>query len=268
MQRIQHALAALVAALTLLAGVASAQEIPPRPPGAPTGSQFLARTRLMTRPAREAAILAELKAGNVPDFLREPVPVQSGDVWYWTLPDYLAIGTDADFVRIPMNPLTAQRVADAWGGWILPTRKMVDATWRAATVRLAPQPLPPGPQMMSNDYFARHQAKVEQQRAGKPLGALTAGDKKDVVLTSKLLALPGRVAIYGWHYQSGTPIQPLSLVHEVTYADYSHGVRLVWPYCLVRGGEVWAVEDVLKDATLHRSLSDEGPLKLVRIPGA
>ena len=53
------------------------------------------------------------------------------------MPDYLAVGSDDDFVRMPMTPQTAQQIADLFG-CMLPTRKMVDAIDAAAEVRLAP----------------------------------------------------------------------------------------------------------------------------------
>ena len=92
-------------------------------------------------------------------------------------------------------------------------------------MKLAPSPLPPGPQMMSNDYYRRHHQAIEAQRTGRP--GLIAGHKKDVVVTNRLVSRPDRVAIYGWHRRDGRPIQPLSLVHEASYADYSHGIRFV-----------------------------------------
>jgi hypothetical protein len=64
-------------------------------------------------------------------------------------------------------------------------------------------------------------------------GVLLAGHKKDLVLTRKLATRPNRVAIYGWHQLSGEPIQPVSTVHVAEYADYSHGVRLIWGHGLV-----------------------------------
>ena len=43
----------------------------------------------------------------------------------WVLPDYLSIGTDESFVRMPMGPLAAQRIADSLH-CILPTTYLVD----------------------------------------------------------------------------------------------------------------------------------------------
>ena len=105
---------------------------------------------------------------------------------------------------------------------------------------------------------------MEQQRAayGAAPGALTAGHKKDLVLSQRLWEQPGRVAIYGWHRADGTPIQPLSTVHGARYADYSHGVRLVSQTMFVDGRPTRLL-DALADEQLGPLLSDEGPL-----PGA
>ncbi len=247
--------------------------VPPRPAGAPAGSAFFQATAGLSRPAREDALRRELVAGNVPDFLRRTVAVswsavladgRAHTITVRALPDYLALGHDGDFVRTPVGGPTAQAVADAWG-MVLPTRRVVDRLWQQAAVRLAPSPMAPSAQMMSNAYFVEHQRRVEAQRAGRPLGLLTAGHKKDVVLTPRHATQPGRVAIYGWHQLDGRPIQPLSLVHEATYADYSHGVRLLDAWCEV-DGRAARVADVLADPLLHPLLSDEGRLASARLP--
>ncbi len=251
----------------------TAPGIPARQAGALTGSQFMDATRGLSRAAREVRIREELLAGNVPDFLRRLCPIGAGSglsgavggaarLVVQVLPDYLALGTDADFVRIPMGGPTAQAVADAWG-YRLPTRKLVNLIYRQATVKLTPIPLPPTSQMMSNEWIETHQARVEAQRRGQPLGALTAGHKKDVVSTGLLRSRPGKVAIYGWHQADGSPIQGLSTVHEATYSDYSHGVRLVHPDCTLDGAPARLV-DVLSHLVDSALVSDEGPIGDVR----
>jgi hypothetical protein len=243
--------------------------IPPRPADAEGGQAFLARTASMSRADREEAIFQELAKGNVPDFLRQLKDVQASvrladgrtvTATYHVMPDYLAIGSNQDFVRIPMDPLTAQRLAERFGA-TLPTRHMVDQVYQQAAVKLTPSPLPAGPQMMSNDYYRRHEEAVERQRQGlqAPLGELTAGDKKDVVISNAIAQHPGKVIIYGWHQPNGKPIQPLSWIHEETYADYSHGIRLVAGTMTVDGREL-PVAEVLADPQLSRLLSDEGPI--------
>ena len=89
----------------------------------------------------------------------------------FVMPDYLAIGSDSDFLRIPMNLHTARAVADRFG-FVLPTRKMVDAIYDQSTYHFTPQPLPAGPQMTSTEYYRTHNAMIEQQSQsrGFPLG--------------------------------------------------------------------------------------------------
>jgi hypothetical protein len=229
-----------------------------------TGSLFLQETSTLSRAAREGAIYDAIAASAVPSstrgFVEVPVAHAGHQAVIRVAIDYAAIGVDDDFVRMPMSPITAQRLADQLG-CVLPTKQLVDAIYAAAAVKLAPSPLPPGPQMMSNDYYRRHHEAIEKQRAGRP--GLTAGHKKDVVVTKRLLSCPDRVAIYGWHRRDGRPIQPLSLVHEAGYADYSHGVRFVQATMVVDGRER-AVEDVARDPVLCGLVSHEGALVSVR----
>lgn len=239
--------------------------IPPRPAGAVGGAEFLARLAKLPPAEREEAIAAEVIRGNVPDFLRRfrPVAVRATDAagkdhtaTFEVMPDYLAVGPDADFVRLPMTPATAARIAEAFG-CALPTRKVVDDVYRAAAVKLEPRPLTEARERP--ETFLRHHDLIERQRTGKPLGELVAGVKKDVVVTNRLAERPNRVAIYGWHRPDGTPIQPLTIVHRDTYVDYSHGVRLM-KRAVVVDGRPRDVRHVLYAADLCGLLSDEGPL--------
>src|SRR5438105_606332 len=140
------------------------------------------------------------------------------------MPDYLAIGSDEDFVRMPMRPSSATEIARAFD-CSLPTRKMVNDIYGNAEVKLEPRPLTE--QRAAVRTFVQHNEIIEEQRAGKPLGQLVAGDKKDVVISNKLKDNFNKVAIYGWHMLDGKAIQPLYTGHEAFYVDYSHGIRLV-----------------------------------------
>jgi hypothetical protein len=225
----------------------------------------------MTAPEREQAILAEISKGNLPEFLRKLVPVElrcdscSASHLVATIfvtPDYLAIGSDADFLRIPMNLHSAATIAARFG-FVLPTRKMVDAIYLQSRYHLVPQPLPAGAQMRSTEYYRNHNQLIEDQvhAIGARLGALISGDKKDVVMSNRLATHLGRIAIYGWHRGAGEPIQPLSTVHGANYADYSHGIRLISEWALING-KLESVRDLLRDPATAAILSDEGPIEM------
>jgi hypothetical protein len=260
-------LAAPVAAATCPDAMTSS--IPGRASDAASGSRFAANVENVSGPAREIAIETELRDGNLPDFLRRLKPValemtapggKRLAVTVCVTPDYLAIGSDRDFLRIPMALPTALRIADAFQ-FTLPTRRMVDAIYAGAGVRLLPEPLPPGEAMRSTAYYVDHDRRIASQRtmSGAALDELIGGHKKDLVLTALLRRVPERVAIYGWHRKDGRPIQPLSTVHGVRYADYSHGVRLVSLVAYVDGRAVSLVE-LLQDKELAGAISDEGPI--------
>ena len=240
------------------------RSIPARAEGSLTGSQFADRARNLAGPERDALVRSELAAGDVPGFLRhlEPVTLHGAgaEVTVCVLPDYLAVGSDRDFEYVPMGLEAALEVAGRYG-FVLPTRKLVNAIYEQSTVKLTPQPLPAGDQMRSTAYLVHHNQMIGEQRAarGASLGELTAGHKKDLVLTPRLWQVPGRVAIYGWHRDVGAPIQPLSTVHGARYADYSHGIRLVSEVVYVNGVRRLMAE-VLADPRLAALLSDEGPL--------
>lgn len=225
-----------------------------------TGSQFAAAIESLPLEAREDRIEKEVLAGNVPSFLRtfQPVPVESGDHkgTIYVLPDYLAVGSDSDYLYVPTTPYTAQRLADRLR-CLLPTPKMVDAIYAAATNKLVPSPIPPDPQMTTVPRFEQITRTIAAQRASLAADALTAGDKKDIVICKALKDTPGHVAIYGWHKPDGKPIQPLYLGHIATWADYSHGIRLVSQSMELDGATV-KVADVLKDPARCGLLSKEG----------
>lgn len=247
----------------------------PQPPDVLTGTDWTIKLARVEDAAREAILLAAYLQGYVPNFLRTPVEVRTltgaiGGTFLVTR-DYLCLGTDEDFLRTPMWPTTAQKIADAWK-CSLPTRRIVNATWDQASIRLQPLPMPPNdPQrpMTSTRMFIEHNTRIRLQLVehGAP-GPLVAGQKKDIVVSPKLQF--GHVGIFGWHQLSGVPIQGLNLIsHASNYCDYSHGVRLVDLAVELEGSTSGFVQygEVLKDAVLSKLASDEGPSLVWRQPG-
>ena len=239
--------------------------IPPRPANAPGGRVFAEQIADLPPQAREAAIFQEITRGNIPPFLRRFRTIGTGFVaadktkhgaTYEVMPDYLAIGSDEDFFRVPMTPATATRIAERFG-CSLPTRKIVNDVYAYGEVRLEPRPL--GPPRETVERFREHDRLIEEQRAREPLGKLVVGIKKDVVISNRLKEKPNKVAIYGWHRLDGKPIQPLYVGHVDWYVDYSHGIRLVKREMTVDGKRM-NIEDVMKDPNLCNAVSDEGPI--------
>lgn len=207
--------------------------------------------------------LREILSGNLPSFLTRFVAVRvsapdsaSGKIitaTYFVSPDYLSIGTDDDWARINVTPMAAQQIADSFHCF-LPTRKMVDDIYKAATVKLEPVPMYAFRDSTPTMYH--HHLIIEGQRKGR--SGLIAGIKKDVVISGKIArdAKPDRLAIYGWHKPGGTPIQPLYTGHVNWWVDYSQGIRLVYRKIRVAGKWMDYI-DVLKHSVYKRLLCDE-----------
>jgi hypothetical protein len=255
----------------VLSGCASARQLalPPRPPTAPSGSEFYKTVFNVDRVQREASAEREILAGNVPPFLRSFVPIETSTTdaightiraLYFVLPDYLSIGSESDFARIPLTPMAAQAIADSLHCF-LPTRKIVDDIYRAAVVKLEPVPMYALRDSAVTMYH--HNLIIEGQRRLRK--GLIAGIKKDVVITGQIPRdpKPDRVAIYGWHKPDGTPIQPLYTGHVNWYVDYSHGIRLVYRTIYVEGKPMDYVA-VLKDPVLRSLLCDEADCDFYR----
>ncbi|WP_372841149.1 hypothetical protein [Phaeovulum sp.] len=243
--------------------------IPRRSNNAVGGNEFGTTLANVSGVARDQLIAREVLSGNVPQFLRNLIPVSlSGTaatgkavtITVCVTPDYVAVGDDDDFLRVPMGLPEAAQIADSLG-FMLPTTRIVDAIFAQAALQLTPRPMQAGPQMTSTSYLREHNTTIDNQILSSNLssGALVAGIKKDLVLTNALRRAPGQVAIYGWHQANGRPIQPLTTVHGQHYSDYSHGVRLVSQTAYLNGRAV-ALTDLLEDPSYAQILSSEGPI--------
>lgn len=251
--------------------------IPPREEGAETGSAFMARISDLPLAEREEEIFRAAAAGNIPQYLRNTVTLSaefedadghSHILEYEVMTDYLAIGSDDDFCRIPMNPRTAQRLADLFGASLL-TAKLSDHIWSNAEVKLDPffyKPVGNANELVTK--FAEHNRQIEKQmaEAGGRHGQLVAGIKKDVIISSRIAERTDRVVIYGWHRSDGSHIQPAYSGHVWWYVDYSHGIRFINRQVLLDGRPA-DVREILMDPVLFRILSNEDqPLEMPFYP--
>lgn len=207
--------------------------------------------------------------GDFPRFMRrfERIDVRivtsdgrTVDAYYFVSPDYLCVGTDRDFLRLPMTPRAAQRIADMLGCF-LSTPKICDDVYRAARVKLEPVPM----MCQREDFrtFVVHNYIIEGQRQGRK--GLIAGHKKDVALAAQLAGKPDRIALYGWHTPDGKPIQPVYTGHAFRYVDYSHGFRLVRRDVWVDGRRMDYTE-VLAHPEYWRVLTDRPDQRVTAYP--
>ncbi len=230
---------------------ATSGKLPARPSDAPSGSEFMQRVNFgnmndkSNQYKMEQAILAEIERGNVPSFSRpenmKTLTMKKGGITvnYKAGLDYLAVGSDDDFVRVPMTPLLAQTLSAKYG-WGLPTREMTRNIYSNADIKLTGQgyiTAPPGTaeqreqqlKMQGNEYIIRHNTDINKQLGPQGLDrllsgqALVAGEKKDVIVSAYAVSHPGSLDFDGL-YQNGRPIQR-NPAHKDTYRDYSHGFR-------------------------------------------
>jgi hypothetical protein len=241
--------------------------IPERNSQAESGTAFMERISALPLAEREEEICKAIASGNIPAFLRNTVTLSgrfadsagiSHEVEYEVMPDYLSVGNDTNFCRIPMNPYTAQRLATAFGASLI-TAKLSDHIYQKAQVKLAPfNYIPSGNANELVPKFVEHQLQIEKQRkqAGSKNGELVAGIKKDIILSERIARQPGKVVIYGWHKPDGKPIQPVYSGHVDWYVDYSHGIRLINNQVLI-DGQPALLSEVLKHPVLFRIFSNE-----------
>jgi hypothetical protein len=261
---------------------------------APTGSAFIASLGDRNGVERENRIFEQIRAGNMPPSLLTFHTVRTSgndsagqrhEFEFYVMPDVLSIGSEGDAVRIPMDPVTAQRVADLFD-CLLPTARMVEQIYQAAPTKLAfiyggyAGTARAHLQDASASYL-EHSRRIDAQLR-RPPTILTAGHKKELVISNGYIR-PRRnkqtgethpapmLAFYGAYTAQGAPIQaptggdgrPMrgypAFAHEPSFVDYSHGVRLVWPTMKVDGTER-RVADVLRDRTLAVLIAAEGPI--------
>ena len=227
------------------------------------GSAFFDTVKSMYWKDREALAMPLLLSGNMPSFLLKfsPIHVSILDsttnrtihATYYVSSDYVSIGTDNDWVRIPLTPMAAQQLADTLHCF-LPTKKIVDDIYQQAKIKLSPISMFAFRDSAITMY--QHHLMIEGQRKLKK--GLIAGIKKDLVLSDKIIRhnKPDREAIYGWHQLNGKPIQPLYAGHVNWWVDYSHGTRLIYRKIKVDGKLIDYI-DILKNPRLKRLLCDE-----------
>lgn len=248
---------------------------------------------------REVEIVNRItKSGDIPDFMRtfHAVKIVSAGytVVFYAMPDYLAVGTDARFVRFPLSGPGGQEVANRFG-CILPTEKMVQAIWDSPRTARAPYlhlPLDKYDGPVSTRFVIQHNATVETLRKQEGITALglLCGPKKELTINQKAMHNPLQpvephhltgvmtangypMLFYGGWMRPGLkpgvfekrPKQGAGgtsdAAHHSNHFEYAVGVRLIHHTLYYRKGHsIWktiTVRDALKDPDFYKLISVE-----------
>lgn len=260
-----------------------------RPEGALTGSEFISQVlgidpekykknpRQLGKLNREEiqnAILLQIELGNIPDFLRQPKAIQiprakGGSVTVYVMPDVMAIGSDKDYLRVPITPVVAQALA-LRQGLSLPTKTIVEQIYQEAG-RTGHQTIGPnyfrGPEdsgfLDSPGFYIRHSREIDDLLEESPPGTLTSGGKKELVVAPGAAAGDGTIHFYGLRDDQGRPIQTTS-AHGGAEGGYKHteyplGIRYCADMVVVRDDHgverVMPMHAALMDAEIASDLS-------------
>ena len=247
------------------------QAIPERKPDAISGAEFLEGFKKVYGVDYEEAITHQILGGNVPDFMRlenfreitltENINGAEVEIRLKVCSDYLAIGGNDDYARIPLSPVGLQILGSVLG-MSIPTKKLVDRIYEIAREENSlmglieapivarsyphkvPHPTKKGKMARLSEIwnipsyekrrsvfllkpdFAVVQSqladKIKKER-GLPRFALMCGHKKDVILDYHSLTHPEKLVQY-------RPFHPQGLdfgAHYKDHTDYSLGGRLV-----------------------------------------
>ncbi|MBN1170281.1 hypothetical protein JXA56_04605 [Candidatus Micrarchaeota archaeon] len=261
-----------------------AKPLPPRKKDALRGSQFMTGIKMIYGPEYESAVIREVMSGNVPDFMRPEnwrevtltgtVDGMEVEIIIRVAPDYLAIGSNEDYVRVPLSPVALQRLAGQLD-MALPTKKVVDAVYVQAKKenglldlidageisRETGMKLDRSTKYMLSPEFAWSQSviadgKIKQRNL--PKYGIVCGQKKDVIIHQVPKEHRGNLVQYRPNHPQGLDYG----AHPKDHSDYSLGARFVDQHVTVRirGNRVTEIEarygDIINDPKFYKILSD------------
>lgn len=215
------------------------------------------------------------------------------------LPDYLAVGNDVDYVHVPLDKYSAQRVATKLNA-ILPTARLCHSIYEqtpgshriGAIARdyyrsPGPNKTTPNWAQTSTAAYREHSQAIQDEMKKRRIspGELVAGHKKDVGIAQRLHQQPRYIAFHGFYDGNGYPYEPCyenpshrpqsscrrdtaQLAHPQSdgrFFDYSQRVRLVHRWMEVNG-KPRLVKKVLAKDDLSLLIGAEGKIDPARIP--
>jgi hypothetical protein len=195
-------------------------------------------------PAREALVYnAIIQQGPPKNLVPVTVPGPGGTkITYQTMADYITI----DGIRVPMTPVTAQRVANHFG-MMLPTSKMSQQIYEAAKTKVRANPLS-GTGYVSPLTGKRYSGKdVVKSRIGESDAAvaysnltnqelskiknpgLISGHGKEITEPTQSASISD-VSFGGWQGAGGKALQPYTNAHKgqaAFHTEYALNTRLI-----------------------------------------
>jgi hypothetical protein len=185
-----------------------------------------------------------------------------------------------DDIRVNVSATLSQRLADLFDA-SLPTPVVADMMFSFAERRAYPCPMTISTSVSS---MIKHSQSVDKQIGNSAGLASTVG--KHWVLDKQLENNPSKACNYGWHFDGpafqgmkGFPassvvisrgnyrvIQPNAIAHDRLHSDYSQVCQLVSQTIWIDGVES-RFSDAIKDPSISRFFSHQGPLKIDRQPG-
>jgi hypothetical protein len=252
------------------------------------GRELMELLRPLPIPERESALLQFVMDGDYASV--EFGVVQSAHKGHTAsisvMTDTLKIGTE-NSVRIPASATLCQQLAD-YLGLMMPTTRIFDLMWRQGS-RLEPATQYADPaDRKKHHYDGPPYFSPEMDDVGASLKYHDETEREITGLTeprSKLLAhgkiwaldnrmTSAKVVNYGFASNRAPSLsasgirmwQPASTRHNRVHADYSQVVRMWDPRVLV-DGEARDAHELLTDPELAGLVSDQGVLKVLRVPG-
>jgi hypothetical protein len=227
-----------------------------------TGSEFMKEyEKLESAQDRYMFVLQQLAIGNVPEHFKKfetiRVTGRNGTVVEMQVARHgLRIGTDSDYVELPLDGPTAMAAAEMYGctlatPWISDQiHEQAKASGGVVKFFTAPEiaeameikdwdPNHPDGKMMKSAAFTKKRnelLKKWRKEHGISDEQLTSGYFKDITHPIPGVTRQGRLEIYGGYRDDGSKIQKLSGGFHVShYHDYSHLPRFVRPTIKVNG---------------------------------
>lgn len=269
-----------------------------------TGSEFLKQVWDVRIPMLSKLGLNEMLKGNMPSFLDDRIACHTEAVidggyyrlTYYVKPNYLAIGTDEDYVLWPLSIIDLQNFCNAQmvtsvsdpndqtPKWFIATKKLVLNNWYASACKIPPQALGASADMTWPVKIQQEQKQINEQMLKKGCKLTAFCRAKKAYISAPKMANDGSTGgpktegilhFTGWYgfekiipdervvgSFNGMPVYGVQAGdetgnHEASYADYSHGCDVIYYDCDVNGMQ-FTFDELCTHPKLHVLVSDEG----------